>query len=603
MLSAGERQQICTVRFHRFKAFRDFVLDVKHFNVLVGPNNAGKSTILTAFRILAAALRKASAKSATPLRVQGGTVLGYDVELGSISVAEENIFFNYDASSPAEIEFVLSNKNSLTLFFPEEGGCYLIPDAHGKNYTTPKLFKALFDCPISFVPKLGPIEHHEPLYEKEAARLALFNYRAARNFRNIWFYYRDHFDTFRVYLDSTWSGMDIALPEVDRSYPKPRLFMYCTEKRISRELFWSGFGFQVWCQMLTHLIQSKNSSLFLIDEPDIYLHSDLQRHLVGLLKKLGPDIMIATHSTEIIVEADASDIVLVNKGRQRGRRLRDPLQLEGVFSELGSSINPILTQLAKTRRALFVEGQDFAIIGKFARRLGADAVANRRDFAVIPVDGFNPERIRSLKDGMELTLGTKIAAAAIFDRDYRSDAEAKEVVSDVNRTCDLSVIHGVKEVENFLLVPTAIERAAIRKAQDRSRRSGAVGAPETCPVGEIIIEYTNSKKSYTLAQHIEFRRRFERSRGSHHHNSQINQQTLEEFDKKWATGVGRVGCVGGKDCLRAINAFLQDKHGLSVTPAAIIDAMTLEEVPREVAALINALGEFATKAPPPFTEA
>ena len=70
--------------------------------------------------------------------------------------------------------------------------------------------------------------------------------------------------------------MDIERPQLDRIDDKTLLHMFCPEERIPREIFWSGFGFQVWCQMLTHLIQSSESSLFLIDEPDIYLHSDLQ---------------------------------------------------------------------------------------------------------------------------------------------------------------------------------------------------------------------------------------------------------------------------------------------------------------------------------------
>jgi predicted ATP-dependent endonuclease of OLD family len=39
---------------HRFKAFSTFALHLRHFNILVGPNKSGKSTILAAFRILAA---------------------------------------------------------------------------------------------------------------------------------------------------------------------------------------------------------------------------------------------------------------------------------------------------------------------------------------------------------------------------------------------------------------------------------------------------------------------------------------------------------------------------------------------------------------------
>ncbi len=175
--------------------------------------------------------------------------------------------------------------------------------------------------------------------------------------------------------------------------------------------------------MLTHLIQSKNVSLFLIDEPDIYLHSELQRQLLGQLRSLGPDILIATHSTEIVTEVESDDIVLVSKSRKTAQRIRDPSQLREVFTVLGSNLNPVLTQLAKTRRVVFVEGKDFQIFGKFARKLGQANVALRHEFAVVPVDGFNPDRMRYLKSGMEETLGGKIIATAVLDRDYRSDAE------------------------------------------------------------------------------------------------------------------------------------------------------------------------------------
>ena len=237
--------QFTRVSFNRFKAFESFKLDLRHFNVLVGPNNAGKSTILAAFRILAAAMRRATSKNPTLVKGPQGKTMGWEVDLRSISVAEENIFYNYDDSRPASVVFTLSNDNTMTLFFSELQSCVLITEARGKEIFNTKNFKQHFDCPIGFVPILGPVEHHEPLYQAEAARLALFNYRAARNFRNIWHHYPDSFDEFRTALQQTWPGMDIQPPEIDRSHDRPLLFMFCPEQRIPRELFWAGFGFQV----------------------------------------------------------------------------------------------------------------------------------------------------------------------------------------------------------------------------------------------------------------------------------------------------------------------------------------------------------------------
>jgi predicted ATP-dependent endonuclease of OLD family len=95
------------------------------------------------------------------------------------------------------------------------------------------------------------------------------------------------------------------------------------------------------------MIQNKESSLFIIDEPDIYLHSDLQRQLLHILKTLGPDILIATHSTEIITEADPDDLIVINKKFQSAKRIKDPNQLQGIFQVLGSNLNPVLTNSRK----------------------------------------------------------------------------------------------------------------------------------------------------------------------------------------------------------------------------------------------------------------
>lgn len=580
------------VDFTRFKAFKTFRLNLKHFNIMVGPNNAGKSTVLAAFRILAAAYRKATARRSEVVRGPNGTVSGYKIDLSTISVAEENIFYNYNDDEKAEVVFSLSNGNSLTLYFPEPGVCFLLPDAQGRSFSEPSTFRRQFNCPIGFVPILGPVEHNEPLFEKDAARLALFNYRAARNFRNIWHHYPDRFDEFREALKRTWPGMDIQKPEIDRSHERPRLHMYCPEDRIPRELCWSGFGFQVWCQMLTHIIQSQDSSIFLIDEPDIYLHAELQRQLIDILRNLGPDILLATHSTEIITEAEADDIVLINKQRSSARRLNNPTDIEQVFQALGSNINPILTQLAKTRRALFVEGKDFQIITRFAQKLNIRTVANRRDFAVIPVEGFNPERIRNLKQGIETTLGGKILAGSIFDRDYRSLDECRNIMADCEAFCQFSVVHLRKEIENFLLVPEAMDRALRQRLDDRVRRGGLSVAFE--PIAQQALDsFASSKKAYVASQFASEARRFSRASSPQIHETSIMERALAEVEDAWLTFEGRTSIIPGKDAIADFNRVAQDTYRVSVTPTAIVEAMLAGDVPEDMRKLIQAIDSFA----------
>jgi hypothetical protein len=590
------KHQFTHVQFSHFKAFESFSFPLRHFNILVGPNNAGKSTVLAAFRILAAAFRRAVSRNPMLVRGPNGQTWGHKIDLTAASVAEENIFFNYDDSRPATVKFRLSNGNELLLYFPEQETCYLIPDASAQSIRTAAAFRKHFNCPIGFVPILGPVEHNEPLYEKEAARLALYNYRAARNFRNIWYHYPEQFEQFRSLLKQTWPGMDVQPPVRDPSHKRTLLHMFCPEERIPREIFWAGFGFQVWCQMLTHLIQSSESSLFLIDEPDIYLHSDLQRQLLGLLRNLGPDVLLATHSTEIVTEAETDDIVLINKKRTRAKRISNPSQLEDVFRALGSNMNPILTQLAKTRRAVFVEGKDFQILGKFARKLGSNKVANRSDFAVIPVEGFNPEKIKNLKSGMETTLGSSILTAAILDRDYRSDSERNAIRTECLTFCDHVSIHERKEIENFLLIPSAIDRAAARRVADRSSRSGKA-QKYALDAEKLLEEFATNRKSYVTAQFLASRRQFERTHTPGLHEATINESALNDFESAWQSLESRLRVVPGKDALSYLNQRLQQDYSISVTATGVIDAMTPAEVPAEMKTLVGDLTAFAVQTP------
>ena len=287
---------------------------------------------------------------------------------------------------------------------------------------------------------LGPVEHNERLYQKEAARLALLTHRASRNFRNIWYHYPDEFEEFRDLVTSTWPGMDVERPRIDYSHKKPVLHMFCPENRYPREIFWAGFGFQVWCQMLTYIVRARDASLLVIDEPDIYLHSDLQRQLVEILKNCTPDVLLATHSTEIISEADPGDLLVVDKKKRSARRIHSQLQIPPIFEVLGSNLNPTLTQLAKSRRVVFVEGKDFKLLSAFSRKVGNRAIANQSDFAIIPVHGFNPSRIRDLSLGIEATLGVKVLKAVILDRDFRSDEEVEQHLRHF-RTFSFTCVH------------------------------------------------------------------------------------------------------------------------------------------------------------------
>jgi hypothetical protein len=587
----SERLRITSIRFRNYKAFRDYSISLNPFNVLVGPNNAGKSTVLGAIRILSEGIRRARAKSSELIDdAKGHQVRAYPVRLEGLPISTENVFHNYDESIPATVEFRLSNGNGLNLYFPERGQCYMIPTSD-QFIRTPSDFRKHFNVEISFVPVLGPVDHNEPIFQKEAARQALLSHGASRNFRNIWYHFPEGFAEFRKTIQETWPGMDIQPPEIVADSERTYLCMFCPEERFPREIFWAGFGFQVWCQMLTFILQAREASALVIDEPDIYLHSDLQRQLVGLFRELGPQIIVATHSAEIISEVEPQALLNVNKRFRSARHVKDTRELQEVFQVLGSNLNPTLTQLAKTRRVVFVEGKDFQIFSRFARRLGLEAVANRAGFAVVPVEGFNPQKVKDFASGMEATLGAKLLKVAIFDRDYRCDAEVAKIRSDLERFCRHAVVHDCKELENFLLMPVPIERAIRKRVKERQQIDPS-SPPFNEDISTLLMHLADGLKNQVQARIVSSRQQFERDSRSGLHAVTISEAAMNEFDKKWESVENRMKIVPGKEVFSALNAHLQLKYKIALSPIFVVESFQRNEVSQQVADLLQKLDEI-----------
>ena len=306
--------------------------------------------------------------------------------------------------------------------------------------------------------------------------------------------------------------------------------------------------------------------------------------------------MIATHSTELITEADADELLVISKKFRSAKRIKNPSQLQEVFHILGSNLNPILTQLAKTRRALFVEGKDFQIISRFAQKLRLSQVANRSDFAVIPVEGFNPKKVKDFVKGIETTLGVKVLAGTIFDRDYRSDKECKRELANLNKYCSLAHIHDRKEIENFLLVCKPLSRAIERRLAEQKKRTGSELSFEE-DVKKLLISLTDTMKNKIQAKYLAKRRPFEKSIAKGLDDSTIDEHLMSEFDSEWSDQDRRLMLIPGKETLAELNRYLQSKYSITISHGFIVSCFHLPEIPSEMITLIERIEEFRMKSP------
>ena len=307
---------IKNITFRHYKALENYSVDIDHVNILTGSNNSGKSTVLGSLRVLAVALR--TAKKSTPQRISLGDsyCYGYRIKESLVPISLENVATNYVDGS-TKISFQISNGNSLHLIFDRDAGCVLVPDTLTGSVRTTGDFKKQFPIGLTVIPVLGPVEHRESLREVETVTSSLSTHRASRHFRNYWHHFPEDFDEFSELIERTWPGMRIQRPEINNTN---ELSMFVSEDRIDRELYWVGFGFQIWCQLLTHLHRADPATMIVIDEPEVYLHPDIQRRLLQVLKDTGADILVATHSVEIISQAEFGEIVRIDKRKTKAER-------------------------------------------------------------------------------------------------------------------------------------------------------------------------------------------------------------------------------------------------------------------------------------------
>lgn len=584
------------VIFSNYKAFKRFSITLEDFNIMVGPNNSGKSTIIGVFRILSEGIRKASSRKAEFISTLDDGFYGYNLSLDGIPIAIDNIPTDYDDECIPQVDFILSNNDKLVLYFPQQSCCVLRCFCKAKEIIRPSDFKNHFKVAINFVPVLGPVENNEDLYQMEAARSAKLSHRASRNFRNIWHHYPQEFEEFQKLISRTWPEMEILKPETLNHEGKQCLYMFCQEHRITRELFWVGFGFQVWCQMLTYIIKAENTSILLIDEPDIYLHSDLQRQLVALLHERNNQVLIATHSTEIMVEADPSELVVVDKYVSTAKRIKNSNQIKALLDDVGSVLNPMLTTLAKTRKIIFVEGNDYKLLSGFARILGEDDIANRSSFALFQVGGVNLNRIKSYAEGVCDAIGTRdVRKLIIIDKDFRSDEECEYIRSQFTEEIDYIHIHERKEIENYLLIPDVLKRAIIRKLHRNSTKNPDKKREEFHGDINKIIQTLCEEyevETYVLSQLQAKANSFIKRESPHLDDSSVNYKVIKQFTMNWKSMEKKMSMVPGKDFLRYINKYILDNYRISLTHRDILSCFTKDDIPDDLRLLIHKLSTF-----------
>ncbi len=466
------------------------------------------------------------------------------------------------------------------MIFAPDQSCVLIPDTEKAMIRSAAMFKREFPITIGVVPVLGPMEHRETLVQDATVQRNLQTPRASRNFRSYWWYMRgtEDFAILQNHISESWDGVEINGVEMFVDEDGTMVHMMCTEDRITREVYWMGFGFQVWLQIMTHVLRSDDANLLIIDEPETYLHPALQRYLLSILRNSAADCLLATHSPEIVSEAERSEIVLVDKKKKSGRRFSSHAHM-AALDVLGSKFNFALTDVIRQKKVLIVEGDsDFKYLKILGRKLSPEVLQGPGNLPVIAIGGHRADEARNLARAMKTIIGSDVRVAMILDRDYRPDAEIIDLEETLRREFSVAHILRKKEIENYFLLPSALENTL------RSKFTGTVRSGD---IGGILEDVTESMRIATQSQwvthYVDYARKVDPSLDQ----STLSGKAIRDFEKRWLNLDDRLQIVSGKTFLRALNSALQAKGVKAVTIAQLAAAMRGSDIPPEMAMLLK----------------
>ena len=581
-----------SLRFVNYKGFADYSISLRQTNVLIGANNAGKSTTLEAIRLLASMLPTARRVApSTAGAVAGSVVRGWPITTTAIEASafsEENIRhdFRYEET---RIEATASSGARLVACWPafddedddngQRHGTYHVFSADGAPIRPPREI-AREDIPtIGVVPTLTPLDSRESYISDETLRRNITSRRSSRYFRNaLYRLTQDQWGEFKAFVfERTPEITGLMLRRVQTSEEDSfDLFYQEDGTRHEREIGWAGDGIQIWLQALYHIWSLGDSPIVVLDEPDVFLHPDLQRRLArSLFAPVARQTIIATHSVEILAEAQPGSAVWIDRSRRRAERPKPDGALGVIGRRLGSGYELGVGRALRSPVAVFVEGDDAPVLAILARRLGKSAVADSDRYATIPLGGFSKNwRAAAFSETME-SLGAAVRTFVLLDRDLRSEA-AVDVETAAVRSVNARVhVWRRRELENYLLVPGAISRVAGIPSADAE-----LLLEESLSAGRD--EAMDAMQAQRLAE-----RRLPGSPTSGHSDRTVLEASRGEFETLWSSQEGRVCIIDAKMVIRSLNKALQERGARTLNSHTLARSMAASEIADEVVEVLD----------------
>jgi predicted ATPase len=522
---------ITTLTLKNFKSIEEQTYEFAQFDLLVGRNNSGKSTILQSLAIWQFCVdefrrsprRGARGKqvvlpnfSALPvpefnLLWREKTDRRYPIKSGSKQLQyvliEINVIWITESPDPQECSFGVQLRYSSpqTIYAIPSEGWERFRELEGSSNQANSLLPI-----IAYVPPFSGLEPNEEWRDDGPLRKQVGKAQPGSVLRNlllrVWENNREDWTEIKKVVRQ-WFSVDLTDPKYERGLDTQIICEYKQGEK-SYDIISGGSGFHQTLTLLAFFYGYKPTTI-LLDEPDAHLHVNLQREILDYFKnqkalQRSTQFLIATHAEEFIQGVDVSQIVsLLDKVPKRIKTT------PAILTAMADVSNLEITQLSELSIPilLYIEGgTDERLLRGWAAALNMQDVLNQVCIRVM--GGGSKKQMKEDSDrhfeGVKLIIPSP-KRLILFDYDEEATFHPEEnnpVLYEWRR----------KNIENYLLVSDAWIRAALREIGVGSNdifsspirdliESFFVGENLTLPVGQSwrdvkanIFQVVNGKK-------------------------------------------------------------------------------------------------------------
>jgi len=559
-----------------YRCFEDYTVVFKNETLIVGENNAGKSTIIEALRIVSVVSNKVFKnriyRNANESLNLPKNIFGFNVNVDAYKVDLRSIVYFYNDNVNAEIIIEFDDKTIFHIYLNTECVFAIVYNKNGENIKSIIQAKKMNEenLKVNIMPHLNLIREKEKKLAVETIERDQYTYLSSLHFRNeILLYKNEYFSKFKEISEKIWNGL--MIDNIEYFPDDDEVSLWIKENQFTSEVGLMGSGLQMYLQIIWFIAKHNLSSTIILDEPDVYLHPNLQKKIFNYIKSKNKQIIIATHSVELISEADFKNVFQIDKTKRIQQYSKGVSNVQSIVETIGSIQNMSLLRLGLCKKCVFVEGLDIKLLNKFYKILYPEKIETISDLPIIELGSFTryEQALGAAKLFYKETSGN-FKCICILDKDYRLDSELNKIrKSAIDCHLDLHIWER-KELESYLINPRVLYKF-INNKTSMSEFINKLEQALDCFYFELMDQYSNAIHESDRSKNIQT----------------TNKEARLYINEKWNTLEQKLKLINGKKLLSFIIQYMKENYNVSLSKTKILNNFEISDIDNEIKQVID----------------